>query len=92
LKEEQRLVTAITYTTTQRMAKRVGVLQETGDELLATSKSVDAKVDEELQRKHRADILCWLSPTDFSAQHSDNPERKQEGSGLWFLDDIIFKE
>jgi Cdc6-like AAA superfamily ATPase len=55
-------------------------------------RSVDAKVDEELQRKHRADILCWLSPTDFSAQHSDNLERKQEGSGLWFLDDTIFKE
>jgi hypothetical protein len=90
--EEQRLVTAITYTTTQRMAKRVEVLQETGDELLATSKSVDAKVDEELQRKHRADILCWLLPTDFSAQHSDNLERKQEGSGLWFLDVTIFKE
>jgi hypothetical protein len=92
LKEEQRLVTAITYTTTQRMAKRVEVLQETSDEPLATSKSVDAKVDEELQRKHRADILCWFSPTDFSTQHSDNLERKQEGSGLWFLDDTVFKE
>lgn len=31
-------------------------------------------------------ILEWLSPTDYPAQQSDVIERRQEGTGQWFLD------
>ncbi|KAF2804420.1 uncharacterized protein BDZ99DRAFT_491208 [Mytilinidion resinicola] len=35
--------------------------------------------------RHRR-LLEWLSPTDYPAQQSDIIERRQEGTGQWFLD------
>jgi hypothetical protein len=69
--EEQRLVTAITYVTNQRVDRKVDEVQQTSGELLIASKKVDAKVEEENKRKLRVEILKWLSPTDFTTQPSD---------------------
>ncbi|KAH0556261.1 hypothetical protein GP486_005815, partial [Trichoglossum hirsutum] len=45
------------------------------------------------QTRHRHDeILEWISLTDFPAQQSDFIARRQEGTGLWFLDSTEFTE
>ncbi|KAI9766598.1 MAG: hypothetical protein M1840_006409 [Geoglossum simile] len=45
------------------------------------------------QNRHRHDeILEWISLTDFPAQQSDFIARRQEGTGLWFLDSTEFTE
>jgi hypothetical protein len=36
------------------------------------------------------ELMSWISPTDFSAQHSDIFQRRQEGTGQWFLDTAEF--
>lgn len=42
--------------------------------------------------KYRVDgeLMNWLSPTNFPIQQSDNIERRQEGTGQWFLDHSEF--
>jgi hypothetical protein len=57
----------------------------------AIGKGVDAIQQD--QNRHRHDeVLEWISPTDFPAQQSDFIARKQEGTGLWFLESTVFME
>lgn len=47
-------------------------------------------IQEERDRAGLDKIMAWLSPTDFSSQHSDIISRKQQGTGQWFLSDPQF--
>ncbi|KAI8295321.1 Vegetative incompatibility protein HET-E-1 [Colletotrichum sp. SAR11_240] len=48
-----------------------------------------------LEERHfdekKKEILHWITPIDFAAQQIDNLERRQEGTGLWFLDSPEFQ-
>ncbi|KAH8726741.1 hypothetical protein GQ44DRAFT_613477, partial [Phaeosphaeriaceae sp. PMI808] len=50
----------------------------------------DIKKGQDLQKHHR--IMDWLSSADFPAQQSDFIARRQEDTGLWFLNSSEFTE
>src|SRR6266516_6004346 len=52
---------------------------------------VDA-IQQVQSRQRRDNILEWISSTDFPAQQSDFIARRQDGTGLWFLNSPKFKE
>ncbi|RYP86354.1 hypothetical protein DL769_000738 [Monosporascus sp. CRB-8-3] len=54
-------------------------------------KSVDAIQQDQNRERHHM-MMRWLSPTDFSAQQSDFIARRQEGTGMWFLNSPEFAE
>jgi hypothetical protein len=43
------------------------------------------------QVRHHEAVLHWLSPIDFAAQQHDIIERKEKGTGQWFLDSAEFE-
>jgi hypothetical protein len=44
------------------------------------------KIRERQEPRRCAELLKWLSPSNYPAQHSDIMKRRQEGTGQWFLD------
>jgi hypothetical protein len=52
---------------------------------------VDA-IQQDQSRQRLNNILEWISPTDFPAQQSDFIARRQDGTGLWFLDSPEFSK
>jgi fungal STAND N-terminal Goodbye domain len=85
LEDEQRLVIAITYATNQRMDKRIEELQET------VKKTFEA-VKQDQNDKSRDKIADWISTTDYPLQQSDIINRREEGTGKWFLNSNEFNE
>lgn len=79
---EQQLITALNFATNQRIDEGILELQKDSEELLTVSRRVDSSVETEFNRKRRLEILQWISPTDFGAQHSDHLERRDKGFGL----------
>ncbi|KAF1951854.1 hypothetical protein CC80DRAFT_519104 [Byssothecium circinans] len=52
---------------------------------------VDAMQQDQDRQRHRL-IMDWLSSADFAAQQSDFIARRQEETGLWFLNSLKFTE
>ena len=52
---------------------------------------VDA-VHQEQERQRQRAVLDWLSPSDFVAQQTDLIGKRQEGTGLWFINSPEFAE
>ena len=44
------------------------------------------KIQQEQANAKQREMLGWISPTDYPAQQSDIINRRQEGTGQWFLD------
>jgi Cdc6-like AAA superfamily ATPase len=44
------------------------------------------KIRERQEPKRCAELLEWLSPSNYPTQHSDIMKRRQAGTGQWFLD------
>ncbi|KAH0559932.1 hypothetical protein GP486_003547 [Trichoglossum hirsutum] len=84
--DEQRLVSAITFATNQRMDKRIEEIEKTGKQMLEAAKRAEIGVDAIQQSQFRDIILNWISPTNFPAQQSDIIDRRQKETGQWFLD------
>jgi hypothetical protein len=53
----------------------------------ANAASLQWRQEEKAQK-----ILRWLSPTDYGTQQSDFFNRRQEGTGRWFLESAEFQE
>ena len=51
-------------------------------------------VDQEQRQRNKEDtkILEWLSPLTFWATQQDTFERRQEGTGVWFLESEAFRK
>jgi hypothetical protein len=74
---------AITYATNRRMDKRVEEIGNMSPAILnATNKAEEERA--------RQAYVTWISGVDFSAQQSDNLERRQGNTGAWFLKDPVF--
>ena len=86
LEDEQRLVSAIAFATNQRMDKRIEEIEQTGKQTLKAAKNAEIGVDAIQQSQLRDGILKWISSTDFPSQQSDIIDRRQKGTGQWFLD------
>jgi DNA replication protein DnaC len=86
LEDEQRLVSAIAFATNQRMDKRIEEIEQTGKQTLKAAKNAEIGVDAIQQSQLRDKILKWISSTDFPSQQSDIIDRRQKGTGQWFLD------
>jgi hypothetical protein len=84
--DEQRLVSAITFATNQRMDERIEEIEMTGKQTLEAAKRAEIGVDAIQQGQLCDIILKWISSTDFPAQQSDMIDRRQEETGQWFLD------
>ncbi|RYP26030.1 hypothetical protein DL768_011840 [Monosporascus sp. mg162] len=59
------------------------------DNTSSVLKSVDA-IQQDQNRERHDMIMRWLSSTDFPAQQSDLMARRQEGTGVWFLNSPEF--
>jgi hypothetical protein len=90
--DDQRLVLAITFATNQRMDKRIENIEKTGKQIFEAAKRIEIGVDAIQQGQLRDKILDWISLTTFPAQQSDFIDRREEGTGLWFLDTLEFNE
>lgn len=86
LEDEQRLVTAIAFATNQTMNKRTEEIQQSTKQTLEAVENVDNNVDAIQQNQLRSDILNWISSNDFPERQSDVINRRQRGTGEWFLD------
>lgn len=87
--DEQRLVTAITFATNQRMDKRVEEIEKIGKDTLGAAKRIEGGVEDQRRDK----ILNWIYPINvLGKQQSDVISRRQEGTGSWFLDTPKFNE
>src|SRR5207244_2443039 len=59
---------------------------------------MESKLDRLSQAHHTQEwerhiqLMEWLSPLDFAAQHSDMIRRRQEGTGEWFLKSTQFSK
>jgi hypothetical protein len=81
--DEQRLVSAIIFATNQRMDKRIEGIEKIGKKTL---EGVNV-IQQGQQDQARDKILDWIfSTTKFPDQWSDIIARREEGTGLWFLD------
>ncbi|KAM7210536.1 hypothetical protein V8F06_014081 [Rhypophila decipiens] len=58
--------------------------------ILATQKGVD-RLNEREDDKTRAEILNWLTPTEYATQQHDFINRKQEDTGRWLLDSTEYQ-
>ena len=47
---------------------------------------------QQVQHNYRQEIALWLSPIDFTTLQSDLMARREEGTGLWFLNSSAFSE
>ncbi|KAH0563336.1 hypothetical protein GP486_002098 [Trichoglossum hirsutum] len=86
LEDEHRLVDAITFATNQRMDRRIEEIEQIGKQTLDAVKSAEVGVDAIRQSQLRGQILNWISSTDFPSQQSDIIDRRQKGTGQWFLE------
>ena len=44
------------------------------------------KIQQEQANAKQREMLGWISPTEYPAQQSDIINRRQKGTGQWFLD------
>jgi hypothetical protein len=84
--DEQRLVSAITFATNQRMDRRIEEIEKTGKQTLEAAKRAETGVDAIQLGQFRDIILKWISSIDFPAQQSDIINQRQKETGHWFLD------
>jgi hypothetical protein len=54
------------------------------------SRGVDTLVSGKRYQDHEV-ILNWLTPIDYASQHNDFINRRQQGTGQWFLDSAEFR-
>jgi hypothetical protein len=92
--DEQRLITAIAFVTNQRMDKRIEEIEKAGNQTLEGMKRAEIGLD--AIQKHQRDqlrdkMLNWISSDNFSTQLSDFIGRREEGTGMWFLNTPQFK-
>lgn len=48
--------------------------------------------DTSIQQKEHSDLLAWLSPLNFWTKQNDIFSRRQEGTGVWLLEDEVFRQ
>ena len=68
-------------------------IQNDTKSIRAATMAIDDKVttvQDEHNRKRNLEILEWLSPAIHWATHQDIIDRRQEGTGQWFVDDPAF--
>lgn len=95
---EERVVLAINFATGQRMEQRTTAIQESVEKTLSLVQKI-GQAGEEVERSRQTEkelqlrkkILKWISRTNFPALQDDIFRRRQDGTGLWFLDDPKFK-
>ncbi|KAI1658114.1 hypothetical protein F4813DRAFT_357404 [Daldinia decipiens] len=66
------------------------ITAELRKELSAISKKSDTVIHHQQTQEHR-DILNWLTPVNYGPRQSDYLERRQPGTGKWFLDTEQFQ-
>ncbi|KAJ6057041.1 ankyrin repeat-containing protein [Penicillium canescens] len=84
--DEQRLISAITFATNQRMDKRIEEIDQAVRQTHRAATNAEIGVDAIQQSQRRDTILNWISSADFPSQQSDAINKRQEGTGQWFLD------
>jgi hypothetical protein len=92
--DEQRLIVAITFAINQRMDTRIEEIGKAGNQTLEGVKRAEMGLD--VIQKHQRDqlrdkILNWISSDNFSTRQSDFIGRREEGTGLWFLNTPEFE-
>lgn len=60
--------------------------------LLWAQRVIDAFEGKKYRRYERLKILTWLSNIPYQQHHSQVHDKFQEGTGLWFLHDDVYKE
>ncbi|KAF7508365.1 hypothetical protein GJ744_009356 [Endocarpon pusillum] len=72
----------------QAIKKDTAVISQS---IMDLTQNVDAIHQKQKGQFHR-EVLNWLSGSDFAAQQSDYISKRQEGTGLWFINSPKFAE